>query len=166
MAPSSYRGYPSSFEPFFSFSFVLSTFSVLKRHKGPKRHKCVSDTNSLTIACEGGRNNNKLRCSVLVGENTNKGFPQPLPLRFPRSFYVHAVSALYTTLIFTQTSRAALQIGIHPVAACLAGHSCVDYISSCCKLSTQMTIEGVAAVDIDCTSFPQRALQDTAAWTT
>ena len=60
---------------------------------------------------------------------------------------------------------ATLQIGIHPTAACLAGHSCVDYISSCCKLSTQMTIEGVAAVDIDCTSFPQRALQDTAAWT-
>ena len=28
-----------------------------------------------------------------------------------------------------------------------------------------MTIEGVAAVDIDYTLFPQRALQDKAAWT-
>jgi hypothetical protein len=33
-----------------AFSFVLSTLSVLKRHKGPKRHKCVSGTTSDTQA--------------------------------------------------------------------------------------------------------------------
>jgi hypothetical protein len=52
----------------------------------------------------------------------------------------------------------------HQSAVCLSGHGCVDLDSHCCFGSPQMTPEGVSAKRFFFIK-PQRAFQDTAAWT-